>query len=59
MQVQSYTRACPVCKAGVEVDKVRARDQHARGGAGGSAMHTAARDGAGPPTPPARTPPRR
>ena len=23
MQVQSYTRACPVCKAGVEVDKVR------------------------------------
>jgi len=22
MQVQSYTRACPVCKAGVEVDKV-------------------------------------
>jgi len=25
MQVQSYTRACPVCKAGVEVDKVRAR----------------------------------
>jgi hypothetical protein len=22
IQVQSYTRACPVCKAGVEVDKV-------------------------------------
>ena len=24
MQVQTYTRACPVCKAGVEVDKVSA-----------------------------------
>jgi hypothetical protein len=23
MQLQNYTRACPVCKAGVEVDKVR------------------------------------